>query len=254
MHIGQAHALSYLPLRQSLQTPTDNLLVAVAYYVNEVSAPDGYRFDSTRYDVVLEAKDHETPVVRIGIIASNDYMPTRIMLEKEKEITSTLKDDTGMIHTSIVNIPGEDFVFGLYTSEEITYPGGSLAVGSLMATAVSDKDGHVSFYGKLPVGHYSLKEISGPEGWEIDLAYHPVSIPADAKIENKEKRVNLDTPIVNKLIHTDVQVSKTDLTGSDYLPHCLIEIRNSSNEVVLRDYTGENGYLPAFPAVPGAYT
>ena len=42
------------------------------YYVTEVSAPEGYLFDGTRYDVVLEAKDHVTPMVNVCVIAAND--------------------------------------------------------------------------------------------------------------------------------------------------------------------------------------
>lgn len=224
------------------------------YYVTEVAAPDGYAFDSVRYDVVLEAKDHETPIVSIGVIATNNYMPTHISLEKEKEVTSTQKDNDGFVHTAIETVPGEGFVFGLYTSEDIAYPGGVMPNGSLIATAVSDKEGHVSFRGSLPAARYMLKEISGPEGWEIDPVYRPVAIPADAQIINGEMVISLHTPIVNKLVHADVKVSKTDLTGSDYLPHTMIEIRNGADEIVLRDYTGEDGYLPAFPAVPGFYT
>ena len=66
--------------------------------------------------------------------------------------------------------------------------------------------------------------------------------------------INLNTPILNKLIHNEVRISKTDFTGSDYLPQTLIEVRNESGKIVLRDYTGEDGYLPAFAAVPGTYT
>lgn len=60
--------------------------------------------------------------------------------------------------------------------------------------------------------------------------------------------------MVNELIHNDVRVSKTDLTGSDYLPHTLIEVKSADGKTVLKDYTGDDGYLPAFPAVPGKYT
>ena len=56
------------------------------------------------------------------------------------------------------------------------------------------------------------------------------------------------------MVHKDVRVSKTDLTGSDYLPHTLIEVKSADGKTVLRDYTGDDGYLPAFPAVPGKYT
>ena len=66
--------------------------------------------------------------------------------------------------------------------------------------------------------------------------------------------IDLDAPIVNELVHKDVRVSKTDLTGSDYLPHTLIEVKSADGKTVLRDYTGDDGYLPTFPAVPGKYT
>ena len=224
------------------------------YYVTEVSAPAGYSFDSTRYDVLLEAKDHETPVVTVNVVVDNDFMPTRISLVKEKQITSSLKDDAGMIHTTLESIHGDGFVFGLYNSQTIHYASGTLEAGSLIATAVSDKNGSVSFYGKFPAGAYELMEIDGPEEWKLDPAVHVISIPGDARIADNEMRISMDAPILNELVYTEVRISKTDLTGSDYLPHTMIEIRNSMGEIVLRDYTGEDGYLPSFPAVPGVYT
>lgn len=224
------------------------------YYVTEVSAPGGYAYDGTRYDVLLEDRDHKMPVVTVDIYSINEFMPTRIGLVKEKEITATLTDDKGMIHTELVNIPGEGFVFGLYNSQSITYTDGVLPANSLIATAISDKKGSVSFYGQIPAGEYELRELSGPDGWELDTASRVVSIPEDALINNNEMVISLNTPILNKLIHNEVRISKTDFTGSDYLPQTLIEVRNESGKIVLRDYTGEDGYLPAFAAVPGTYT
>ena len=51
-----------------------------------------------------------------------------------------------------------------------------------------------------------------------------------------------------------MRISKTDLTGSESLPGALIEVRNAEGEMVCHGYTGEDGTLPAFPAVPGTYT
>lgn len=164
------------------------------------------------------------------------------------------KDNAGMIHTTLVSIPGDGFVFGLYNSREIHYASGTLEAGSLIATAVSDKNGNVSFYGKFPAGDYDLREISGSEKWKLDPANYIIRIPGDARVVDHEMRISIDVPILNKLVYTDVKVSKTDLTGSDYLLHTMIEIRNSLDEIVLRDYTGGDGYLPPFPAVSGVYT
>ena len=128
------------------------------YYVTEVSAPAGYIFDSTRYDVLLEARDHETPTVSISIIASNDYMPTRITLHKEKEVVTTETDKEGITHTKLVNVPGEGFVFGLYNREPIAYTAGTLDADTLLATAVSDKNGQINFGGQFPQGPYYVRE------------------------------------------------------------------------------------------------
>ena len=77
------------------------------YYVTEVSAPEGYLFDGTRYDVLLEARDHVTPTVSVCVIAVNDYLPTRISMLKEKEILKTETDKDGMTHTTLKRVQQE---------------------------------------------------------------------------------------------------------------------------------------------------
>ena len=224
------------------------------YYVTEVSAPEGYIFDSTRYDVLLEARDHVTPTVSVCVIAVNDYMPTRISLHKEKEILNTETDQDGMTHTTLKNVPGEGFVFGLYNGDPIAYAGGTLEADTLLATAVSDKNGKISFSGQFPHGKYYVRELSGPEGWKLSDTDVLLRISDEYATGHHEIVINLDMPVVNELIHNDVRVSKTDLTGSDYLPHTLIEVKSADGKTVLKDYTGDDGYLPSFPAVPGKYT
>jgi len=224
------------------------------YYVTEVSAPEGYIFDSTRYDVLLEARDHVTPTVSVCVIAVNDFMPTKISLLKEKEILNTETDQDGMTHTTLKRVPGEGFVFGLYNGDPITYAGGTLEADTLLATAVSDKNGKISFSGQFPHGKYCVRELSGPDGWKLSEADILLRISDEFATEHHEIVINMDTPVVNELIHNDVRVSKTDLTGSDYLPHTLIEVKSEDGKTVLKDYTGDDGYLPSFPAVPGKYT
>ncbi len=224
------------------------------YYVTEVSAPEGYIFDSARYDVLLESRDHVTPTVTVCVIAVNDFLPTRISLHKEKEILNTETAHDGMTHTTIKRVPGEGFVFGLYNSDPIAYTGGTLEANTLLATAISDKNGKVSYSGQFPHGRYYVRELSGPDGWKLSDIDNLLVITDDFRTSNNELVIDLDLPVVNELIHQDIRVSKTDLTGSDYLPHTLIEVKSADGKTVLKDYTGDDGYLPAFPAVPGRYT
>ncbi len=224
------------------------------YYITEVSAPAGYFFESTRCDVVLSAHDQKTPTVRVRVKADNDYMPARITLFKEKEVASAVALKSGITQTQLTYVPGEGFVFGLYNAEPIAYAKGVLDADTLIATAVSDKNGQITFAGRFPQGQYYAMELMCPDEWQLDPSHHMISLSDGTVTADHEIDVTLNEPVRNSLVRTDVYVSKTDLTGSDYLPHTLIEIRNEKGETVLKDYTGENGYLPAFPAVPGQYT
>ena len=89
------------------------------YIVTEVSAPAGYMLDETRHELALTASDHTTPVVTARLSAVNEHMPARITLTKEKEIVATQHDEDGMVHSRLMNVPGEGFVFGLYSSDPI---------------------------------------------------------------------------------------------------------------------------------------
>lgn len=224
------------------------------YYVIEVSAPEGYIFDSIRYDVVLAATDHETPVVKVSVQANNDYAPAKITLLKEKEVISTTKSDNDMYYSMLTNVAGEGFVFGLYNNDAISYPGGVLEANTLIATAVSDKDGKLSFNGSYPIGQYYVQEISAPEGWIVNNNRYSVTISDVFRTDEDIIVYAIDEPVHNEILHADLRIAKTDLTGSDYLADCLIEVTDSDGNIVCRAYTGDDGYLPEIHLVPGTYT
>lgn len=223
------------------------------YYVVETSAPDGYIYDGARYDVLLAADDHDTAIVSSSVTVTNDLMPTRIILHKVKDVLKTETDRDGITHTELTRVPGEGFVFGLFNSKKVEWKSGALEADSLMATAISDKDGTVIISGLFPMGEYYVRELSGPDGWTLDAGKYALDISGKCRTSDNELCIEIETPIVNELVHRDVRISKTSLDG-DYLPHTLIEIKNAEGKIVLRDYTDDDGYLPAFPAVPGIYT
>lgn len=224
------------------------------YYITEKSAPAGYKLDENRYDVLLQAADQKTPVVVETVSVTDEFLPAKVSFSKVKQVIVTKERDKGLITSEIETVPGEGFVFGLYNHEEIKYADGSLPKGTLIAVAVTDADGKASFEGNFPHGHYTLKEISAPEGWKINTASYHIDI--DRKYLNDEGICEfiLSEPVVNEIIHGTPRISKVDIAGSDYLPDTLIEVKNENDEVICRAYTGEDGFVPAFPAVPGKYT
>ena len=224
------------------------------YIVTEVSAPAGYVLDETRHEITLTASDHTSPVVTARLSAVNEFMSAWITLTKEKEIVTTQHDEDGRIHSRLMNVPGEGFVFGLYSSDPIEYADGTLPADTLIETGITDTDGTLAFSGDYPHGEYYVQELAAPEGWVISDARYRVTITDEFADEQHEVVFQVGLPIHNEIVHADVRIAKTDITGSAALPGALIEVKNSEGEIICRDYTGEDGYLPAFPAVPGTYT
>ena len=81
------------------------------YYLKEVSAPDGYVFETTPYNVTLAAVDKKTAVVEVKVSASNTYLPVRVTLRKQKEQIKITETKEGMVHQTIEVVAGEGFMF-----------------------------------------------------------------------------------------------------------------------------------------------
>ncbi len=224
------------------------------YYIVEKSAPAGYKVDENRYDVLLQAADQKTPVVIETVCVTDEFLPAKVNFSKTKEVIVTKEHDKDLVISEIETVPGEGFVFGLYNHDEIPYTDGTLPKGTLIAVAITDADGKASFEGNFPHGHYTLKEISAPDGWKINQAAFHIDIDRKHLNENGICEFTLDAPIVDEIVHGNPQIAKLDIAGSDYLPDTLIEVNNEEGEIVCRAYTGKDGFVPAFPALPGKYT
>lgn len=226
------------------------------YYLKEISAPEGYAFDSATYPVTLAAVDQKTAVVEVKVSASNTYLPVRVVLSKEKESLRLIETNEGMVHQTIEIIPGDGFVFGLFNSSVITYGDAQkLPANTLMATGTTDAKGSLTFSGLFPHGEYYLKELAVPDGWLLSGEKHPVKLTSDNKAANENViTVTLKDPILNHLIYTPVTITKTDISGAEKLPGALIEIFDSNNNTIYREYTNKNGEIPSIPVVPGTYT
>lgn len=226
------------------------------YYLKEVSAPDGYVFDSTPYNVTLAAVDKKTAVVEVKVSASNTYLPIRVTLRKEKENIKITETKEGMIHQTIEVVPGQGFVFGLYNTNVITYGNDQkLPANTLMATATTDAKGNLTFSGMYPHGEYYIKETSVPKGWLLSAEKYPVKLTSANKVANENViTVYLEDPILNHLIYTPVTITKKDITGAEKLPGALIEVYDADGNTIYREYTNSKGEIPNIPVVPGTYT
>ena len=226
------------------------------YYLVEVSAPNGYVFSTARDAFTLAASDHKTAAVEVKKAETNDYLPIRVTLTKQKENIKVTQLDNGMVHQTVEIVAGEGFVFGLYNTDVITYNGNQkLPANTLMATGSTNKSGKLTFSGYYPHGNYYIQEISVPAGWKLSTQKYPVVLTSANKASGENTIVvELAQPILNELIYTPVTLTKKDITGAETLPGALIEVQDSNGKVIYREYTDKNGQIPNIPVVPGTYT
>ena len=242
-------------LVETLTTASDGpaasgLLPLGRYVLVEIHAPEGYALDDTPHEVTLDASDAYTPVVEVRAELTNEYLPAEITLTKYKETMQAMEDEHGVRQT-VITVPGEGFVFGLYNASDIPYDGGVLPAGTLVASGATDVDGRLVFAGQYPHGEYYVKELQAPEGWKLPAGTFPVSILPEKAQEDAVIRAGLT--VHNELICTPVTITKTDITGSAPVPGALIEVRNSRDEIIYRARTDENGELPDILLMPGQY-
>ena len=242
-------------LVETLTTASDGpaasgLLPLGRYMLVEIHAPEGYALDDTPHEVTLDASDAYTPVVEVRAELTNEYLPAEITLTKYKETMQAMEDEHGVRQT-VITVPGEGFVFGLYNASDIPYDGGVLPAGTLVASGATDADGRLVFAGRYPHGEYYVKELQAPEGWKLPAGTFPVSILPEKAQEDAVIRAGLT--VHNEMICTPVTITKTDITGAAPVPGALIEVRNSRDEIIYRARTDENGELPDILLMPGQY-
>lgn len=242
-------------LVETLTTASDGpaasgLLPLGRYVLVEIYAPEGYALDDTPHEVTLDVSDAYTPVVEVCAELTNEYLPAEITLTKYKETMQAMEDEHGVRQT-VITVPGEGFVFGLYNSSDIPYDGGVLPAGTLVASGATDADGRLVFAGQYPHGEYYVKELQAPEGWKLPAGTFPVSILPEKAQEDAVIRAGLT--VHNEMICTPVTITKTDITGAAPVPGALIEVRNSRDEIIYRARTDENGELPDILLMPGQY-
>ena len=242
-------------LVETLTTASDGpaasgLLPLGRYVLVEIHAPEGYALDDTPHEVTLDASDAYTPVVEVCAELTNEYLPAEITLTKYKETMQTMEDEHGVRQT-VITVPGEGFVFGLFNTSDIPHDGGVLPAGTLVASGATDADGRLVFAGQYPHGEYYVKELQAPEGWKLSAGTFPVSILPEKVQEDAVIRAGLT--VHNELICTPVTITKTDITGAAPVPGALIEVRNSRDEIIYHARTDENGELPDILLMPGQY-
>ena len=190
-----------------------------AYYVKELSAPDGWTLNPAKFAVTLEPKAQSGGVIRVSLpeIVHDELIYTRVTLTKT--------DITG----------------------QKTLPGATIEVkdeqGKVIYRETTDANGQIPQISVTP-GTYTFKEVYAPDGYALNEAEMRLTIDADGNVTG-------DTTIRDD--YTRFSLRKADESGKP-LAGVMFGLKKADGMLMMTAKTDAKG-MATFEKVPfGTYT
>ena len=190
-----------------------------AYYVKELSAPDGWTLNPAKFAVTLEPKAQSGGVIRVSLpeIVHDELIYTRVTLTKT--------DITG----------------------QKTLPGATIEVkdeqGKVIYRETTDANGQIPQIPVVP-GTYTFKEVYAPDGYALNEAEMRFTVDADGNVTGA-------TTIRDD--YTRFSLRKVDENGKP-LAGVMFGLKKADGMLLMAAKTDEKG-MATFEKVPfGTYT
>ena len=190
-----------------------------AYYVKELSAPDGWTLNPAKFAVTLEPKAQSGGVILVSLpeIVHDELIYTRVMLTKT--------DITGQKTLSGATIEVKD------------------EQGNVMYRETTDANGQISQIPVVP-GTYTFKEVYAPDGYALNEAEMRFTVDADGNVTGA-------TTIRDD--YTRFSLRKVDESGKP-LAGVMFGLKKADGMLLMTAKTDAKG-MAAFEKVPfGTYT
>ena len=190
-----------------------------AYYVKEMSAPDGWTLNPAKFAVTLEPEVQSGGVIRVSLpeIVHDELIYTRVTLTKT--------DITGQKTLSGATIKVKD------------------EQGNVMYRETTDANGQIP---QIPVtpGTYTFKEVYAPDGYALNEAEMRFTVDADGSVTG-------DTTIRDD--YTRFSLRKVDESGKP-LAGVMFGLKKADGMLMMTAKTDAKG-MATFEKVPfGTYT
>ncbi len=210
------------------------------YFFKELSVSGSYYMDGEReYPVHLEYKDQDTEVVAVDVKAENTQTSTTI-----SKTAVTNSEELAGCDLQITDAEGN--VIAKWTSgsaESIVLDDKLETMGYRNVTAVLEEKGAMQINGLFHGTTYTLTETRPADGY---VTADSISFQL-VEGENKQTlvgvvrdgNVTLQNDNIVRMVDdtTKVEISKTDITGSEEIPGCELEIKEKDTDIVLDVWT-----------------
>ena len=185
-----------------------------SYTYQEISAPEGYVVDDTKYQITITAS-------ALNITATH----TNALGKAGVEISKVDADS---------NTPLQGAGFRLYD-----------ASGSQVAEGYTDANGKLTFTG-LKLGSYTCKEFQAPAGYELDDTAFPVAMNQNGQ--------TLKVTRENKLITGSIEILKVDADTKQPLAGVVYRLFDADGNKIADGTTDTNGKVTFDNLKPGSYS
>lgn len=209
------------------------------YYLKELSVPGSYYLNETEYPVHLEYKDQETKVIAADVEAVNTQTSTVI-----SKTSITNSEELPGCELQITDATGSAIVSWTSGNKDSIKLNEKLEeMGYRNVTAVLDEKGAVQVNGLLHDTAYTLTENRPADGFvtadsisfQLVQGENGQTLVALVNGENRTLQTNNIVHMVDDT--TKVEISKTEIAGSEEIPGCELEITEKDTDTVIESWT-----------------
>ena len=209
------------------------------YYLKELSVSGSYYLNETEYPVHLEYKDQETEVIAAEVEAVNTQTSTTISktsIANSEELAGCELQVTDAEGNVIISwVSGDKDSIRLNEKLE--------EMGYRNVTAVLNETGSVQVNGLLHDMIYTLTETRPVDGFvtadsiSFQLVQGENGQTIVTLVNGEDKTLQTDNIVHMVDDTTKVEISKTEIAGSEEIPGCELEITEKDTDMVIEAWT-----------------
>lgn len=210
------------------------------YFLKELSVSDSYYLDDkTEYPVHLEYKNQNTEVVAANVQAENTQTSTTI-----SKTAVTNSGELAGCELQITDAEGNMIIKWISgRADSIVLNGRLETMGYHNVTAALDEKGALQINGLFHDATYTLTETRPADGF---VTAENISFQLTGREDkqtlvavSQDGNVTLQQDHIVRMVDdiTKVEISKTDITGSDEIPGCELEIKEKDTDTVIDAWT-----------------
>lgn len=209
------------------------------YYFKELSVSGSYYLKETEYQVHLEYQNQDTKVITTDVEAVNTQTTTII---SKQSVTNS--EELAGCELQITDAEGNVIVKWISGKAESPILNDKLdSMGYRNVTAALDEKGAMKINGLLHDTTYTLTETRPADGFvtadsiSFQLIEGENSQTLVAIVAGDDMAVQQDNVVRMVDETTKVEISKTEITGSEEIPGCELEITEKDTNIIMDSWT-----------------